>query len=125
MGRVLTQTGKQFIVLKGNNKTPHHTTPHHTTPGSQGVTFLICSPVRTDCVPGWRLEEGREITERCVGGALTINLGVRRGLAELERPDCLSPQNIVLLIIIVLMLLTRLLHVLTFVFTDFLPSPSL
>ena len=89
------------------------------------VTFLIWSPGGTADLPGWRLEEGREITERCVGGALTKNLGVRRGLAELERPDCLSPENIVLIIITVLVFLTRLLHVLTFVFTDFLPSPSL
>ena len=89
------------------------------------VTFLICSPLGTGGLPGRRLEEGREITEGSVGGALTNNLGVRRGLAKLERPDCLSPQNIVLIIITVLVLLTRLLHVLTFVFTDFLPSPSL
>ena len=73
----------------------------------------------------WRLEEGREITERSAGGALTNNLGVRRGLAELERPDCLSPQNIVLIIIIMSMLFTCLLNIVTFVFTDIFPSTSL
>ena len=89
------------------------------------ITFLICSPLGTGGLPGRRLEEGREITERSAGGALTNNLGVRRGLAELERPNCFSPQNIVLIIIIVFVLLTRLLYIITFVFTDFLPSPSL
>ena len=89
------------------------------------ITFLICSAGWTVRVPGWGLEEGREITERGAGGALGLYLGVRGGLTELERPDCLSPQNIVLIIIIVFMFLTCLLNIVTLVFTDFLPPPSL
>ena len=54
------------------------------------------------------VEEGGEIGEGSLGGGLVQQVGVGGGLPELERPDGLSPQDIVLTIMTMIM---RLLHV--------------
>ena len=65
------------------------------------------------------VEEGGEITEGGVSGGLVLQAGVGGGLPELERPDRLSPQDIVLTVVSM-----RLLHI-TAISTDLLSSSSL
>ena len=68
-----------------------------------------------------RAQEGREVCKRSVRARPPLQAGPLRARSELERPDCLPPENVVLAIVVVTMKLLDL----TVIFTDFLFSPSL
>ena len=68
-----------------------------------------------------RAQEGREVSKRSVRARPPLQAGPLRARPELERPDCLPPENVVLAIVVVTMKLLDL----TVIFTDFLFSPSL
>ena len=68
-----------------------------------------------------RAQEGREVCKGSVRARPPLQAGPLRARSELERPDCLPPENVVLAIVVVTMKLLDL----TVIFTDFLFSPSL
>ena len=68
-----------------------------------------------------RAQEGREVCKGSVRARPPLQAGPLRARPELERPDCLPPENVVLAIVVVTMKLLDL----TVIFTDFLFSPSL
>merc|ERR1719411_397714 len=50
-----------------------------------------------------RAQEGREVCKRSVRARPPLQAGPLRARPELERPDCLPPENVVLAIVVVTM----------------------
>merc|ERR1719361_3251771 len=76
---------------------------------------------REVCKGSVRAQEGREVCKGSVRARPPLQAGPLRAGPELERPDCLPPENVVLAIVVVTMKLLDL----TVIFTDFLFSTSL